>query len=132
MIRCPGGAGRLPAAPGEAVVSAAMLGPDLAPGVTLFAGEERRPLRVVGVALFDLTGIPPDLTIFPGSLPDAAFGRLEPTLMSHAWLVDTPHPVTWADVRRLNGHGLVVVSRAVIDGTPPDESSPRRVSPKSL
>ncbi|GIH63558.1 FtsX-like permease family protein [Microbispora siamensis] len=115
--------GRLPAAPGEAVVSATMLGSDTAPGVTLFAGEERRPLRVVGVALFDLTGIPPDLTVFPGSLPDSAFGRLDPTLMSHAWLVESPRPVTWADVRRLNEHGLVVVSRAVIDGIPPDEPS---------
>ncbi|MBE3013777.1 FtsX-like permease family protein [Microbispora sp. NEAU-D428] len=118
-------AGRLPAAPGEAVVSAAMVGSDTAPGVTLFAGEERRPLRVVGVALFDLMGIPPDLMVFPGSLPDSAFGRLDPTLMSHAWLVDTPRPVTWADVRRLNARGLVVVSRAVLDGVRPDEPPSR-------
>ncbi|XVQ87256.1 FtsX-like permease family protein [Microbispora siamensis] len=117
--------GRLPTAPGEAVVSVDRLAPDMAPGVTLLAGEERRPLRVVGVALFDLTGIPPDLVVFPGSLPDTAFGPMEPGQLSSGWLVDTPHPVTWADVRRLNEHGLVVVSRAVIDGVRPDDPPSR-------
>ncbi|WP_182898566.1 FtsX-like permease family protein [Microbispora sp. H10830] len=117
--------GRLPTAPGEAVVSAAMLRPDMAPGVTLFAGEARRPLRVVGVALFDLTGTSPDLTVFPGSLPDTAFGPMNPLLMSRGWLVDSPRPVTWADVRRLNARGLAVVSRAVLDRVRPDEPSPR-------
>ncbi|MGI5161164.1 FtsX-like permease family protein [Microbispora sp. CA-102843] len=117
--------GRLPTAPGEAVVSADRLSPDAAPGVTLFVGEERRPLLVVGVVLFDLAGFPPALAAFPGSLPDTAFGPVHPGLMSRGWLVDSPRPVTWADVRRLNARGLVVVSHAVIDGVRPDEPSPR-------
>ncbi|MEU6425791.1 FtsX-like permease family protein [Microbispora sp. NPDC046973] len=123
--------GRLPAAPGEAVVSADRFGPDTAPDVTLLVGEERRPLRVVGVALFGLTGFPPTLVAFPGSLPDAAFGPVHPELMSRGWLVDSPRPVTWADVRRLNARGLVVVSRTVVEAAPPDEA-PSRVRVSSL
>ena len=123
--------GRLPAAPGEAVVSADRLKRDdaraVAPGVTLLVGDERRPVRVVGVALFALAGIGPTLATFPGSLPDDAFGPADPELMSRAWLVDSPRPVTWADVRRLNAQGLVVVSRAVTDRLTADEP-PSRVS----
>ncbi|MEU8173034.1 FtsX-like permease family protein [Microbispora hainanensis] len=123
--------GRLPTAPGEAVVSADRLNRDdaraVAPGVTLLVGDERRPVRVVGVALFAMAGIEPTLATFPGSLPADAFGPVDPELMSRAWLVDSPRPVTWSDVRRLNAHGLVVVSRAVIDGLPADEP-PSRVS----
>ncbi|GAB3152567.1 FtsX-like permease family protein [Microbispora hainanensis] len=122
--------GRLPVAPGEAVVSAERLNrddaPAVAPGVTLLVGEERRPVRVVGVAMFAMAGIEPTLATFPGSLPADAFGPVDSELMSRAWLVDSPRPVTWADVRRLNAQGLVV-GRAVIDRLPADES-PSRVS----
>ncbi|MFI7629584.1 FtsX-like permease family protein [Microbispora rosea] len=121
--------GRLPAAPGEAVISAERLNRDDAPAVALGAmllvGDERRPVRVVGVALFAMAGIEPTLATFPGSLPADAFGPVDPELMSRAWLVDSPRPVTWADVRRFNAQGLVVVSRAVIDGLPADESYAR-------
>ncbi|MER7007298.1 FtsX-like permease family protein [Dactylosporangium sp. NPDC000555] len=41
--------------------------------------------------------------------------RRESTL----WLSDTPHPVTWSDVERLNTKGLVVMSRAVYGDPPP-------------
>ncbi|MEV4296221.1 FtsX-like permease family protein [Microbispora rosea] len=121
--------GRLPTAPGEAVVSAERLNrddaPAVAPGVTLLVGDERRPVRVVGVALFAMAGIEPTLATFPGSLPADAFGPVDPQLMSRAWLVDSPRSLTWADVLRLNARGLVVVSRAVIDGLPPDEPHAR-------
>ncbi|MEU8274171.1 FtsX-like permease family protein [Microbispora bryophytorum] len=125
--------GRLPTAPGEAVVSAARLdqAEDAAPGVTLYVGEERRPLRIVGVALFDLAGTEPAFATFPGSLPDAAFGPVDSGLMSRGWLVDSTRPVTWSDVRRLNARGLVVVSRAVVDAAPPDEA-PSRVRVSSI
>ncbi|GIH45323.1 putative ABC transport system permease protein [Microbispora rosea] len=125
--------GRLPAAPGEAVVSAERMNRDdaraVAPGVTLLVGEERRPVRVVGVALFALAGIEPTLATFPGSLPADAFGPVDSELMSRAWLVDSPRPLTWADVRRLNAQGLVVVSRAVTDRLTADEPHSRVFDP---
>ncbi|MEU6407543.1 FtsX-like permease family protein [Microbispora sp. NPDC046933] len=111
--------GRLPAAPGEAVVSARRGGPDLAPGVTLFTAGERRPLRVVGVVLLAPAGNPPDLVVFPGSLPDAVFGPVDPGLVTRGWLVAAPHPVTWPDVWRLNERGLLVLSKAVAEQSPP-------------
>lgn len=107
--------GRLPAAPGEAVISAQRLDEQIRPGVTLLATEERRPLRVVGVALFSPTGPNPGVVVFPGSLPDSAFGPADPDQVTHSWLVDAPRPLSWADVRRLNARGLVVASRAVAD-----------------
>ncbi|WP_405088659.1 FtsX-like permease family protein [Microbispora sp. NBC_01389] len=107
--------GRLPAAPGEAVISAQRLDEQIRPGVTLLATEERRPLRVVGVALFAPTGPNPSVVVFPGSLPDSAFGPADPDQVTHSWLVDAPRPLSWPDVRRLNARGLVVASRAVAD-----------------
>jgi putative ABC transport system permease protein len=48
----------------------------------------------------------------PGGLPG------EP----ESWLVDTPAPVTWQQVRALNQHGIVARSRAVLlDPPPPDQ-----------
>ncbi|WP_182879671.1 FtsX-like permease family protein [Microbispora sp. H10949] len=105
--------GRLPAAPGEAVISAQLLDEQTRPGVTLLATEERHPLRIVGVALF--APARPDVVVFPGSLPDSAFGPADPQQMTHGWLVEAPRPLSWPDVRRLNARGLVVVSQAVAD-----------------
>ncbi|MEV7803790.1 FtsX-like permease family protein [Microbispora sp. NPDC088329] len=107
--------GRLPAAPGEAVISVPRLDAQVRPGATLLAGEERRPLRIVGVALFSPTGMWPDVVAFPGSLPEPAFELANPSHMTHSWLVDAPRPLSWADVRRLNARGLLVVSRAEVE-----------------
>ncbi|WP_182908313.1 FtsX-like permease family protein [Microbispora sp. H13382] len=107
--------GRLPAAPGEAVISAPELDAQVRPGATLLAGEDRRPLRIVGVALFATTGMWPDVVAFPGSLPESAFELADPGQMTHSWLVDAPRPLSWADVRRLNARGLLVVSRAEVE-----------------
>lgn len=50
---------------------------------------------------------------FPSSLHETVVfrpGVLPPPV---DWLVDTPSPVLWADVQKLNEHGIVVQSRAV-------------------
>ncbi|MBO4270471.1 FtsX-like permease family protein [Microbispora triticiradicis] len=107
--------GRLPTAPGEAVISAKRLDEQVRPGVTLFAAEERRPLRIVGVALFAQVWPMPEVVAFPGSLPDSGFSSGNPIDMTYSWLVDAPRPLSWADVRRLNARGLLVASRAVAD-----------------
>ncbi|WP_182874035.1 FtsX-like permease family protein [Microbispora sp. H10670] len=107
--------GRLPATPGEAVISAQRLDEQVRPGVTLLATEERRPLRIVGVALFAQVWPMPDVVAFPGSLPDSGFSSGNPINMTYSWLVDAPRPLSWPDVRRLNARGLLVASRAVAD-----------------
>ncbi|MEU9890771.1 ABC transporter permease [Sphaerisporangium sp. NPDC051011] len=115
--------GRLPAAPGEVVAAPKMLDWGATTGMTLFDTQRRVPLRIVGVVLFSQVGTWPDLAAFPGSLPTGTSGSIDPR-ESAGWLVDAPNPVSWADVRRLNAHGLVVVSRAVLDGgLPPDPNT---------
>ncbi|GAA2369351.1 hypothetical protein Cme02nite_62530 [Catellatospora methionotrophica] len=50
---------------------------------------------------------------FPTSLRDTVLFRPGVLPAPTDWLVDTPSPVLWADVQRLNERGLVVRSRAV-------------------
>ena len=41
-----------------------------------------------------------------------------------SWLVDTPEPIAWTDVLRLNELGMTVASRAVFLNPPPDDQVP--------
>jgi putative ABC transport system permease protein len=41
-----------------------------------------------------------------------------------SWLAQTPAPITWAEVLRLNQSGIVVASRAVYENPPPDDQVP--------
>lgn len=88
-------------------------------GDTVRLGDESRRWRVVGVVefpaelqqavLFHPAGFP---------LPD----RTDDEVWASTWLVDSPASITWADVKRLNQSGLVVVSRAVLLDPPASES----------
>jgi putative ABC transport system permease protein len=51
----------------------------------------------------------------PGALPRQA---LPDDRQNQRWLVATPGPLTWAQVRQLNTHGLVAVSRHVLAHPP--------------
>ncbi|ASW57510.1 hypothetical protein CIK06_07485 [Plantactinospora sp. KBS50] len=107
--------GRAPAGPGEAVLSVPAerrLGVRIGDPVELADGSRR--WTVVG------TVETPDnlrevLVVPPASIRDGVLG----TDFFPAWLVDTPAPVDWAQVRRLNAEGMAVTSRAVLLDPPP-------------
>jgi putative ABC transport system permease protein len=138
VLRTAGGVGRLgalatdaadPMARGlvDVVSGAAPRGPDEI-AVTGAAGERLgvaagdRVSTPDGATSWRVTGVvevPADLgervLYGAGALPDLAESR-QPT----AWLVDTPAPVTWAEVAKYNKRGISVVSRAVYADPPAD------------
>ncbi|GGM93698.1 hypothetical protein GCM10010106_47670 [Thermopolyspora flexuosa] len=116
--------GRLPAAPGEVVVSAAMASEGVGVGDALpYLGEQERA-RVVGVLARSPEFHSYAVVGLPGSLL-----KVEPG--ERHWLVDHGgHPVTWENVQRLNRAGFHVVSRAVVENPPPGQ--PVDVRPESV
>ncbi|WP_043618427.1 FtsX-like permease family protein [Nonomuraea candida] len=102
--------GRLPAAPQEIAVTPALLDAGVRVGDTLQVTRHGAPKRVVGVVEHpSRPGIREVVALYDALRPD------EGTWRGAGWLVDTPAPVTWEDVRRLNQAGLRVASRAVIE-----------------
>lgn len=67
---------------------------------------------------------------FPGKLDEAvlfAAGTLptsDGAAVETSWLVDTPTPVSWNGVMRLNEHGIAVASRAVFQDPPSPSETP--------
>ncbi|GHJ49765.1 hypothetical protein Cs7R123_71070 [Catellatospora sp. TT07R-123] len=62
------------------------------------------------------------LVEFPDSLSGNIAFRPGQVVSGGAWLVDTPSPLTWPDVQKLNQQGIVALSRAVVldpPATPP-------------
>ncbi|MFG3440192.1 FtsX-like permease family protein [Nonomuraea sp. NPDC047897] len=104
--------GRLPTAPGEVAVSPAMADRGAKVGTTIKLTERDAPFRVVGVVEHPQQPASREVVSFPGGLANAR-DQLAP-----GWLADTPSPVLWNDVRRLNEAGILVVSRAVIEDPP--------------
>jgi putative ABC transport system permease protein len=107
--------GRTPATVDEIALTrraARRLGASIGDRVRLADGS--RGFTVVGLVEF-----PSNLHEQVLFLPDA-LGRSE----QDVWLVDTPGPVTWSQVKQLNGHGVLVVSRAVLLDPPPDADVP--------
>ncbi len=110
--------GRAPSQPREAALSRAALrrlGATVGGRVTLEDGE----YAVVGEARF-----PDDLgpqVLLP---PDTTVARLQTA--TGFWLADTPGPVLWSDVLRLNESGIVALSRAVYLDPPNPQSVPAR------
>jgi putative ABC transport system permease protein len=104
--RAPHGAGEVALSSGAAARTGAGVG-----GTLRLLGDER--FRVVGIVEF-----PDDLgqvALFdPVHLPsgDAAPGP------ARRWLVDTPAPLRWSDVQRLNAQGVVALSRDVVRHPP--------------
>ncbi|GLY06533.1 FtsX-like permease family protein [Actinoplanes sp. NBRC 101535] len=99
--------GRAPAAPDEVAMSPAARERF---GDTIQDVDGDRTWTVVGTVEFP-GDLGEKLVFAPGGLPGAAAPQ--------DWLVDTPEPVVWADVRALNQAGLAVTSRAVLLD-PPD------------
>ncbi|MDG6105231.1 FtsX-like permease family protein [Dactylosporangium aurantiacum] len=108
--------GTAPASTGEIALNAAamrLLGVRLGGTVRL---PERGDLRVV--AEMELPeNLKPVAVLHPGTLP------VDPPGQQSTWLVDTPAPITWDQVRALNQHGVLVRSRAVVLDPPPDAPS---------
>jgi putative ABC transport system permease protein len=103
--------GRLPQNRGEVVVNSALAA--RGPGV----GEELRIVdgptaTVVGVAESAVYRSTP---VVAGPLGSLALPQVEGTA---TWLIDTDAPVSWAQVRQLNGLGALVLSRTVLENPP--------------
>ncbi|GAA4074278.1 ABC transporter permease [Nonomuraea soli] len=109
--------GRLPAAAGEVAVTEAVLDLGVRLGDTVPVTRHARPATVVGVVEHPQRPTADEIVSLPGLL------LLRPQKGEDlGFLVDTPAPVTWPEVQRLNRSGLGVLSRAVIMD-PPDETS---------
>ncbi|QSB13492.1 ABC transporter permease [Natronosporangium hydrolyticum] len=115
-------AGRAPATDHEVALNAAamrLLEAEIGDEVT--AVDRRYTFTVVGEVeypryLRPVVVIPPEV---------------HPGLSWHAdlsWLVDTPAPIDWAQVRALNRHGVVVTSRAVLLDPPAAADLPPAVA----
>lgn len=125
--------GRLPEQPGEAVVTPRAVRQGLAGDGELTLRIDQRPLtvRIVGVAegrtdtgkSAYLVTLPATLHSgsTPGVAPDAKVDR------THSFLLDRREPVPWSEVRRLNDHGLLVYSRAVVEAPPPPSELPAQI-----
>ncbi|HEX5543744.1 MAG TPA: FtsX-like permease family protein [Micromonospora sp.] len=86
-------------------------------GGTVVTADDTHRYTVVGIVelpaeLREIVVLPPH------ALPDTDPDR------THVWLVETPQPIDWAQIRELNAKGVVVSSRAVwLDPPPEDEFS---------
>jgi putative ABC transport system permease protein len=107
--------GRAPAGAGEvALTPAASRRLGAGPGGTVRSGDGAAVSRVVGI-LED----PTDLEAATIVAPVAAYaGPRQEQEITQRWLVATPRPLTWNDVKRLNQHGVVAVSRHVLEHPP--------------
>ncbi|WP_152362555.1 ABC transporter permease [Microlunatus speluncae] len=102
--------GRWPAAPGELVVTDRAIQPGIPRSgpLTITVGGVETTASVVGVVRA------PAGAEWQAVLPGPAKHSYE------SWfLVQGTGPVTWPDVQRLNEYGLLVQSRAVMEGAPP-------------
>ena len=108
--------GRAPASPNEVALTPAAarrLGVGVGGSVRLADGS--RTLQVVGVVEDPEALKATTIILRPGALPGQA---LPDDRQNQRWLVATPGPLTWAQVRQLNTHGLVAVSRHVLAHPP--------------
>ncbi len=111
--------GRWPASNDEIVVTPAGLHNGL-PGdgtLELNAGETRRQITIVGIAdVFDT-----DMGM-PYAMTTAAWD--ERNVYSTSWIVKRSTPMSWAEVRKLNGYGLAITSADVVAHPPPASEMP--------
>lgn len=102
--------GRHPATPQEIAVTPALLDAGVTVGSTLQVSRSGEPKRVVGVVEHpNRPGISEVVALYDSVRPP------EGTWRGPGWLADTPAPVTWQDVERLNRAGVRVASRAVVE-----------------
>jgi putative ABC transport system permease protein len=108
--------GRAPANPNEVALTPAAarrLGAGVGGSVRLADGSHT--LQVVGTVEDPEALEATTIILRPGALPRQA---LPDDRQNQRWLVATPGPLTWAQVRQLNTHGLVAVSRHVLAHPP--------------
>jgi len=109
-------AGRPPAAADEVALTpaaTARLGTRL--GGTVRLADGSRTLRVVGLAEDPTDVRATAIVVRPGGLPQELL-PVDPREVT--WLVGTPGPLTWNQVKRLNTRGVVAVSRHVLAHPP--------------
>jgi putative ABC transport system permease protein len=114
--------GRWGTSPDEIVITPAgeRAGLPRSGSVTLSAGGKERTVTVVGTATaLGEGGGQPDFVVpvMPDDSGDAAYG-------SGGWIITGSTPVSWQKVQELNGYGLTVQSRTVLDDPPPDSALP--------
>ncbi|MET0741651.1 MAG: hypothetical protein ABWZ26_08905, partial [Candidatus Nanopelagicales bacterium] len=128
--------GRAPSDQDEAVVTRPLADRlDLGVGDTLIPSDRSQSFAVVGVV-----ELPADLNseiviADPGALSGLVDGRQKtdfgPSSIP-ALFVDAGGPVTWDQVRELNGQGFVVTSRAVLLDPPPCGGPEAPLCPESM
>ncbi len=109
-------AGRAPATVDEVALTPAArdrLGADVGDTVRLVDGG--RTFRVVGIVERPDDLRATTIVLHPGGVPPA---QLSENRQDLTWLVDTPGPVTWEQVKQLNTLGMTVVSRHVLAHPP--------------
>jgi putative ABC transport system permease protein len=84
-------------------------------GGSLRLADGGRAYRVVGVVEDPGDLQAASVVLRPGALPPEALADGQRELR---WLVATPGPLTWAQVKRLNAHGVVATSRHVLAHPP--------------
>ncbi|WP_329085263.1 ABC transporter permease [Streptosporangium sp. NBC_01469] len=109
--------GRAPVSAQEIAVTPEILERGARLGAPLEVTWDRKPMRVVGVLEPSRRIRETKIVGLPGTL---LFNR-PGTTQETGWLADTPRPVTWATVQRLNAAGLLAVSRAVVENPPDDD-----------
>jgi putative ABC transport system permease protein len=103
-------------------------------GGTVTSGDRLRKYTVVG--LVEFPSMLQQVVLFaPIPVSDDEPAGL--SLGDNSWLVSTPAPVTWTDVRHLNTFGISVASRQVFLDPPPQSEVPNTyasgsVQPKDL
>jgi putative ABC transport system permease protein len=113
-------AGRAPATRDEAALTPAAvrrLGTGVGGSVRLVGGG--RTFRVVGTVEDPSDLEATTVVLRPGALPPAVLAEATaPGRRDLRWLAATPGPLTWAQVKQLNTHGVVAVSRHVLAHPP--------------
>ncbi|WP_326825203.1 FtsX-like permease family protein [Streptosporangium sp. NBC_01756] len=113
--------GRLPRAAGEVAASP---GAELREGSTVTVSGTGAAVTVVGVVEPQREPGRPEIVALPGTVFDGS------RKVSTNWLIDTPAPVSWQQVREMNRHGVAVFSREVVDAPPsgngPEDPVPQR------
>jgi putative ABC transport system permease protein len=112
--------GRAPARPDEAALTPAAvrrLGVNVGRSVRLADGD--RTFRVVGTVEDPSDLDATTVLLHPGALPPAVLAESPAEgPRDLRWLAATPGPLTWAQVKQLNTHGVVAVSRHVLAHPP--------------
>jgi len=109
--------GRPPAAADEvALTTAASRRLDAREGGTVRLADGSHAFRVVGVVEEPGNLTATTVVMRPDALPPDAAAKL--TSRQTKWLVATPSPLTWDQVKQLNTHGVVAVSRHVLANPP--------------